>query len=136
MRTSWFTCRQKRGIGRAHGFACIVLLLVGALILNVWAGSTPAWRSSPQPLPDAPVLTEPPARYVLAATIQESGKPKCFARVFQRLAPRFQSDTPLRPFRPSHAGDGPVVSTGIGPFFHPARHLVLLRVDLPPPIRL
>lgn len=127
------TCRRKCNAGCGFGLVCIVLLLVGGLILNAWAGSIPLRNTTLEQLPDAPVLSTPSARQLPAATLEEGDKPKCFARAFQRLSAWFESRTTMRPFRPSHAGDGPAISIGIGPFFQTARLLALLRVDLPPP---
>jgi hypothetical protein len=133
MHTSRFTCRRKFRIRRGNGVASTALVLICGLVCNVWTTAAPA-RRPVHTRHDAPVLTQSTVPQVFAAVLEESGKLKYVARAFRRLNPRLKPSAAVKPFRSSPAGDGPVISQGIGPFFQAANQLVFLRVDLPPPL--
>ena len=133
MPTSRFTSRRNFSARRGNGVASIALVLICGLVFNVWTTAAPA-RRPVRTRPDAPVLTQSTVPQVFAAMLEESGKVKYAARAFQRFNPRVKPNAAVKPFRSSPAGDGPVISQGIGPFFQAANQLVFLRVDLPPPL--
>lgn len=132
MRKCWFTCRTKSPLASGIGGLLTVPLLVCGLVFNSWASLVPG-QPTRHRHHDAPVLCEPSAAQVFAATIEDRGQLKCFMRSFQKVNPGGNCAAKGKPLRSVHAAEDPILFNGIGPAFLHGSHLLFLRLDLPPP---